>query len=87
MMKNYLTLIILFFVFLADAKSGTANASGKPNILLIITDQQSIDAMSCAGNNYLNTPAMDLLAANGIRFTNNYVTQPLCLPFSAGKRL
>ena len=81
MMKNYLTLILLFFACLADATSGISNISGKPNILLIITDQQSIDAMSCAGNDHLNTPAMDLLAANGIRFTNNYVTQPLCLPF------
>ncbi|MDX1285314.1 MAG: sulfatase-like hydrolase/transferase, partial [Draconibacterium sp.] len=38
-------------------------------------------AMSCAGNSYLKTPAMDKLAESGIRFTNNYVVQPLCLPF------
>jgi len=52
----------------------------KPNILLIITDQHTADAMSCAGNSYLKTPAMDKLAASGVRFEKNYVTQPLCLP-------
>jgi hypothetical protein len=53
----------------------------KPNVLLIMTDQQTADGMSCAGNKYLHTPAMDALAAEGISFTNNYVTQPLCAPF------
>lgn len=53
----------------------------KPNVLLIMTDQQTADAMSCAGNLYLKTPALDKLATDGIRFTNNYVSQPLCLPF------
>lgn len=52
----------------------------KPNILLIITDQQTADAMSCTGNRYVKTPALDKLAASGVRFERNYVTQPLCLP-------
>ena len=50
------------------------------NILLITTDQQSFDMLSCAGNQYLNTPTMDLLAYDGIRFENAYVAQPLCIP-------
>jgi hypothetical protein len=48
---------------------GAATASAKPNILFIITDQQYVEAMSAAGNKYLKTPAMDSLAARGIRFT------------------
>jgi len=58
-------------------KSETA----QPNILLIMTDQQTADAMSCVGNSYLETPAMDKLAEEGVLFDNNYVVQPLCLPF------
>jgi len=53
----------------------------RPNILIIITDQQFADAMSCAiGNKYINTPAMDSLAAKGMRFTRAYAANPLCCP-------
>ena len=69
-------------LLLTDLSGGAGtNNTEQPNVLLIMTDQQTVDAMSCAGNKYLNTPALDKLAADGIRFTNNYVTQPLCLPF------
>ena len=36
--------------------------------------------MSCVGNPHLKTPAMDSLARDGIRFTNAYVTDPVCVP-------
>lgn len=51
------------------------------NILIIITDQQSADAMSAViGNRYLHTPNMDALAKSGIRFTRAYCANPLCTP-------
>ncbi|MGD8237584.1 MAG: sulfatase-like hydrolase/transferase, partial [Armatimonadota bacterium] len=63
------------------AASAEAQADGaRPNILLIITDQQSATMMSCAGNPWLETPAMDGLAATGTRFERAYVTNPVCLP-------
>lgn len=52
----------------------------KPNIICIYTDQQSETMMSCAGNEYLETPAMDYIAENGIRFTRAYTTNPVCSP-------
>lgn len=45
-----------------------------------MTDQQTADAMSIAGNKDLHTPAMDKLAQNGVRFTKAYCAQPLCSP-------
>jgi arylsulfatase A-like enzyme len=45
-----------------------------------MTDQQTADAMSCAGNSNLETPAMDSIAVSGMRFERAYVTQPLCAP-------
>ena len=54
-----------------------------PNILYIFTDQQSADAMSCAGNAELETPALDALAATGARFERAYCTYPLCTPARA----
>jgi len=53
----------------------------KPNILLIITDQQSAESMSInIGHKYLNTPNMDQLAKHGVSFTNAYCANPLCIP-------
>ena len=56
------------------------NNHNKPNILYLFTDQQSSAMMSCAGNPYLQTPAMDSIAANGIRFDRAYCTNPVCAP-------
>ena len=72
------TVLILLFYFVWIDSSYTQS---KPNIVIIITDQQFADAMSCVmGNQYINTPNMDLLAAEGVRFTKAYTPNPLCLP-------
>lgn len=51
-----------------------------PNILFIMTDQQHAGMMSCAGNKWLKTPAMDSLARDGIRFEKAYAANPVCVP-------
>ncbi|MFC7624272.1 sulfatase [Microlunatus sp. GCM10028923] len=55
----------------------------RPNVLVIMTDQQSATAMSCAGNTELSTPAIDSLARAGVRFEQAYCTSPLCTPSRA----
>jgi len=57
-----------------------APAEQSPNILLIITDQQFAEAMSCAGNPHVQTPAIDGLAERGTVFTQSYCTSPVCAP-------
>jgi len=52
----------------------------QPNILFIMTDQQHFDMMSCAGNKWLCTPAMDSLARDGVRFERAYSVNPYCVP-------
>jgi arylsulfatase A-like enzyme len=52
----------------------------RPNILFIMTDQQSAGMMSCMGNKWLKTPAMDRLVASGVRFENAYACNPVCVP-------
>jgi arylsulfatase A-like enzyme len=54
--------------------------TARPNILLIITDQQFADVMGCAGCRGIETPGMDSLAKQGVRFTHAYVNYPVCLP-------
>ncbi|RKU19571.1 hypothetical protein C6500_10380 [Candidatus Poribacteria bacterium] len=50
-----------------------------PNILLLMTDQQRWDAMSCSGD-WVQTPNLDRIAGEGIRFTNCVTTSPVCIP-------
>ncbi len=54
-----------------------------PNVLVILTDDQRWDAMSCAGHPLLKTPNIDRLAAEGARFANMFVTTSLCSPSRA----
>ena len=55
----------------------------QPDILYVFTDQQSGSAMSAAGNPHLRTPALDRLAAEGVRFDRAYCSFPLCSPARA----
>ncbi|MFA5687635.1 MAG: sulfatase-like hydrolase/transferase [Kiritimatiellales bacterium] len=57
-----------------------AGIAERPNIIWIITDQQPADLMSCTGNSGLKTPAMDSLAASGVRFELAYCANPICVP-------
>lgn len=57
-----------------------ARAASRPNILFLITDQQSSQMMNVAGNPWLKTPAMDGLARTGVRFGRTYCADPVCLP-------
>jgi len=52
----------------------------RPNIIYILTDQQNASMMSCAGNSWLQTPAMDYIAEHGVRFTRAYTTNPVSAP-------
>ena len=53
-----------------------AAAPPRPNIVLLISEQQFADAMSCAGCDHVNTPALDGLAASGVRFASTCRTYP-----------
>jgi len=51
----------------------------RPNILFILTDQQRWDAMGCS-DNWVKTPNLDRLAAEGARFSRCITTTPICIP-------
>ncbi len=59
-------------------------AQPRPNVLLILTDDQGTLDMNCYGSKDLVTPHMDALAASGIRFTQFYAAAPVCSPSRAG---
>jgi len=68
---------ILNFPLRALADAG----SGKPNVLFIFDDQLRADACSVYGGKNIQTPNIDKLASQGVRFTNAVSTCPLCSPF------
>jgi len=53
---------------------------GRPNILLIMTDQQRSDTVHAAGAEFMKTPHMDRLAAEGRLYRNAYSPNPICMP-------
>lgn len=55
----------------------------EPNVVVILTDDQRWDFMSCAGHPFLKTPNMDRIAKEGARFANMFVTTSLCSPSRA----
>ncbi|MBD3184205.1 sulfatase-like hydrolase/transferase [Candidatus Poribacteria bacterium] len=55
----------------------------KPNFLIIMSDDQGAWAMGCAGNSEIQTPNLDKIAGEGIRFHNFFCTSPVCSPARA----
>ncbi|MHB0876221.1 MAG: sulfatase family protein, partial [Anaerolineae bacterium] len=53
---------------------------GRPNVVLILTDQQRADAMGAAGNPVIRTPHLDRMARDGVLFTSAYTPAPVCVP-------
>lgn len=53
----------------------------QPNILVIFSDQLRRDALGCYGNPDIETPNIDALAKDGVRFNNACATFPICVPF------
>jgi arylsulfatase A-like enzyme len=73
-------MLILLTVLYSLVSCTEKEKKTKPNILFIMTDQQSAEMMSCAGNEYLKTPALDGLAERGTRFDLAYSSNPCCVP-------
>jgi len=67
--------------------AGVAQAAGelqKPNILLILSDDQGYADVGVQGCKDFATPHLDSIARNGVRLTNGYVSAPQCAPSRCG---
>ena len=53
------------------------------NVLIIMSDEHSYNAMGCAGHSLVKTPALDRLAEEGTVFHNCYTPGPVCVPARA----
>ena len=68
------------FIFLALLFAIGGLAQDKPNILLIVSDDQGYADLGCCGRPELISPNLDRLAAEGVRATDFYVAWPACTP-------
>lgn len=55
-------------------------STGRPNVLLIMVDQQRFDTIAALGNRTIYTPHLDRLVGRGLAFTNAYAPCPVCVP-------
>ncbi|WP_264210683.1 sulfatase-like hydrolase/transferase [Leisingera thetidis] len=53
------------------------------NLLIIMDDEHSGNALGCAGHPFVKTPNLDRLAARGTRFRDAYTNSPICVPARA----
>ena len=78
-MKHILSLFALLALV-----GGHALAAEKPNILIIVSDDQGYADVGFHGSRQAVTPHLDALAKSGVRCTSGYVTYPVCSPSRAG---
>lgn len=73
----------LLVVLVVAASAIRAAEPGRPNILLIFSDDHAEQAVSAYGSKVNHTPHLDRLAAGGARFANSFVTNSICTPSRA----
>ncbi|MHC4430496.1 MAG: sulfatase-like hydrolase/transferase, partial [Planctomycetota bacterium] len=65
--------------------AGRGDAAGRPNIVVIVSDDQGYADSSCYDHpQEVSTPGIDRLAEEGVRFTNGYASAYVCAPTRAG---
>ncbi|HWB00870.1 MAG TPA: sulfatase-like hydrolase/transferase, partial [Pirellulales bacterium] len=74
--------VALMAVFVG-ATSARSSEPDRPNILLVVTDDQRFDMLGCAGHPAAQTPNIDRLAREGMLFRKFYAATPLCSPSRA----
>ena len=86
LMKNLKTFLSLIFLVLVNAWviADTGNMAGRssrsPNIVLILADDLGYGELGCYGQKWIETPNIDRIATEGIKFTQFYSGQTVCAP-------
>lgn len=72
-----------FCIAVASVISSLTYAQQKPNIVFILVDDIGWSDLACYGNMIHETPNIDVLAKESVRFTNAYAASPVCTPTRA----
>jgi len=80
-MKNFLVLTICTLgLALNSCTTNNKSEVTKPNIIYILADDLGYAELGCYGQEKIETPNIDALAENGMRFTQHYAGAPVCAP-------
>lgn len=82
--RTSLYVVVCLIVASAGVKSVSAGDATRPNVIVILTDDQGTLDLNCYGATDLATPHLDRLAKSGIRFTQFYAASAVCSPSRAG---
>ncbi|TWU59930.1 Arylsulfatase [Rubripirellula tenax] len=83
-MRKRLILSVTLFFAIAVQAIATVEGAEKPNIILFFVDDFGARDLSCYGSSFYDTPNMDRLAAEGMRFSDAYSAYPRCVPSRQG---
>ena len=70
---------VVLFVFSVSVFGNACIAADKPNVVIVITDDQGYGDLSCHGNPILKTPEIDKLYEDSVRLKDYHVS-PTCSP-------
>ena len=76
-MRTTLTLLLLLTSPVISQAAAPSESRTKPNVIIVMTDDQGYGDLSCHGNPILKTPNLDALYRESIRFTDFHVS-PFC---------
>jgi arylsulfatase A-like enzyme len=84
MVKNIFTWLLILSFWTSNSQKNNALNTTKPNIVIIYLDDLGYGDLSSYGATEINTPNIDVLANEGLRFTNGYATSATCTPSRYG---
>ena len=72
-------LLLIFIVIISAISADTSAADKRPNLIFLFADDQNFDSLGCYGNQDVQTPNIDQLAADGLVFDRHYNTTAICM--------
>ena len=76
-------LFLLILMSGVDGEMDRAEAGNRPNVIFFLVDDLGYRDLGCYGSSFYETPAIDQLALEGMRFENAYATCHVCSPSRA----
>ncbi len=80
---KYINLLLTLAVLALNSVLSAADASAKPNIVFVLSDDHSYPFLHCYGMTEMKTPNLDRFASKGVKFHRMFTSAPQCVPSRA----